>query len=189
MPSATSNKLELSIETGRINCYGTRFLVVQLEEGGDYIAVSKSGKYDLLPFDRNLLNKLGEAFAANFSKLDGILCYTECHQLDRWEGKKYIFGAHPNYKGKPWFDWALLTILFASILPSEGDSSSWSPHDQPQNATPFAPFHFKIGSNQHLLSGLSHCCTNSNQYQQYICQATSTSPSIDREKKEFALLL
>jgi hypothetical protein len=102
-------QLEEVIEPGRTKCYGTRFSVVQLEDGGDFVAVSKSGKYDLLPYDKNLLNTFGEAFAAYFPKLDGIPCYTECHRLDEIDGKKYIFRAHPNYKGKPWFDWAIFS--------------------------------------------------------------------------------
>jgi hypothetical protein len=84
---------------------GTRFSIVRLELGGNYVAIPVSGPHSELPFDQKLLNKFGEAFGRYFPPLDGIPCFTEQHRRDGDGGNWHIFRGHPQYKGKPWHDW------------------------------------------------------------------------------------
>jgi len=85
---------------------GTKFSILQLEDDGDFVAVSQTNSAALLPFDSNLLNTFGNAFIKHFKRNEGIPCFTEHNRTDLLDGSNTLFRGHPLYRGYSWNDWA-----------------------------------------------------------------------------------
>ena len=81
---------------------GTPFFLCCMIEGDSYVAMRNKHNSAQLEYPEEVLNGVGELLCPLFA--DHIVpCYTE-HR--RGLNRELIFRGHPNYRGRPWHDWA-----------------------------------------------------------------------------------
>jgi hypothetical protein len=81
---------------------GTSFYLCCMMEGDSYVAMRNHHNTAQLEYPADLLNSVGRLLSPLFA--DHLVpCFTE-HR--RGNSRELIFRGHPNYRGRPWHDWA-----------------------------------------------------------------------------------
>ena len=81
---------------------GTRFFLCCMVAGDSYVAMRNQHNMAELEYPQDVLSGVGQALCPLFSD-HMVPCFTE-HR--RGISGELIFRGHPNYRGRPWHDWA-----------------------------------------------------------------------------------